>query len=111
MCHLFELGAEELSDAARVLQQALARLEVCLQDPPYNYVIHTAPATGEGSSYYHWHVELLPRVTEVAGFEWGTGFYINPMSPEGAARYLREVPQSEVRDKIASAQVQKPAGT
>ncbi|MHC4593046.1 MAG: galactose-1-phosphate uridylyltransferase, partial [Planctomycetota bacterium] len=103
MCHLFELDGPQLSDAAGILQEALARLEVCLQDPPYNYAIHTAPTTGEGASYYHWHVELIPRVTQVAGFEWGTGFYINPMAPESAAQYLREVPQRTVRDKVAAA--------
>ncbi|MBI3087319.1 MAG: hypothetical protein HYY91_00300, partial [Candidatus Omnitrophica bacterium] len=40
---------------------------------------------------YHWHIELIPRLTRVAGFEWGSGFYINPTPPEEAARYLREV--------------------
>ena len=43
--------------------------------------------------YYHWHVEIIPRITRVAGFEWGTGFFINPTPPEEAAEYLRgEVP-------------------
>jgi len=39
--------------------------------------------------HYHWHMEIIPRVTRVAGFEWGTGFYINPVLPETAAEYLR----------------------
>jgi UDPglucose--hexose-1-phosphate uridylyltransferase len=40
---------------------------------------------------FHWHIELIPRLTQVAGFEWGTGFYINPTAPEEAAKYLREI--------------------
>jgi UDPglucose--hexose-1-phosphate uridylyltransferase len=32
----------------------------------------------------------VPRLTQVAGFEWGTGFFINPTSPEDAAQFLRE---------------------
>jgi len=54
-------------------------------------VLHTAPLSAqEHADYYHWHIELIPKLTKVAGFEWGTGFYINPTSPEEAARYLRE---------------------
>ncbi|KUK79463.1 MAG: Galactose-1-phosphate uridylyltransferase, partial [Mesotoga prima] len=45
----------------------------------------------EQSAHYHWHLEIVPRLTRVAGFEWGSGFYINPMPPEHAAMYLREV--------------------
>jgi len=42
------------------------------------------------NDYYHWHIEMMPKLTRVAGFEWGTGFYINPTPPEDAARFLRE---------------------
>ena len=45
----------------------------------------------EGENFYHWHIEIMPKLTKVAGFEWGTGFYINPMLPEEAAKNLREV--------------------
>ena len=93
--HLFELAPERVPQLAEALREALARLEVCLHDPPYNYVIHTAPVTGEHRSHYHWHVELIPRVTEIAGFEWGTGFYINPLEPERAAEHLRQKVSSE----------------
>ena len=40
---------------------------------------------------YHWHIEVIPKLTRVAGFEWGSGFYINPTTPEDAARFLRDV--------------------
>jgi len=62
-----------------------------LSHPPYNYVLHTAPLNFKSSEEYHWHIEIMPRVTRVAGFEWGSGFYINPTAPEEAARFLRTV--------------------
>jgi UDPglucose--hexose-1-phosphate uridylyltransferase len=52
---------------------------------------HSAPWGDDCDPYYHWHLEITPRLTGVAGFEWGTGFYINPMPPEEAARALRQV--------------------
>lgn len=58
---------------------------------PFNLIIHSAPFHQDGlGEVYHWHVEIMPKLTKVAGFEWGTGFYINPTSPEDAARFLRE---------------------
>ncbi len=62
-----------------------------MNTPPYNYLIHTAPLNIGPVEHYHWHFEIIPRITRVAGFEWGTGFYINPVPPENAARYLRDV--------------------
>jgi len=83
------------------LKDVLQRLKVCLRDPAYNFLVHTIPntrATPKRAAYwdtieadYHWHIEIIPRLTRIAGFEWGTGFYINPTAPEEAARYLREV--------------------
>ncbi len=85
---------------ARCLKDTLARLKVALADPPYNFVLHTAPNTEALPRRahfwdtiefdYHWHLEILPRLNPVAGFEWGTGFYINPTAPEDAAAFLRE---------------------
>jgi len=75
---------------ARLLQQTLRRIKVTLGDPPYNYVLHTAPCGGNGvAECYHWHLEIFPKLTKVAGFEWGSGFYINPTPPEIAAEALR----------------------
>ncbi len=76
--------------AAQILSETLQRLHRVLNDPPYNYVIHTSSFSGLEKDHYHWHFEIMPKLTKVAGFEWGTGFYINPTSPEEAARYLRE---------------------
>jgi UDPglucose--hexose-1-phosphate uridylyltransferase len=54
-------------------------------------VIHTSPFKDERNDYYHWHIELMPKLTNVAGFEWGSGFYINPTPPEDAAKFMREI--------------------
>jgi UDPglucose--hexose-1-phosphate uridylyltransferase len=66
-----------------------------LNGPPYNFMIHTAPADLAGIPYFHWHMEIIPRLTKMAGFEWGTGFYINPTPPEQATTFLREASLSE----------------
>jgi UDPglucose--hexose-1-phosphate uridylyltransferase len=75
---------------ARLLRDFLGRLDAVLSHPAYNYVIHTSPIGEEVNEHYHWHFEMMPKLTKVAGFEWGTGFYINPTPPEEAARFLRE---------------------
>lgn len=76
--------------AAEILSDTLRRLRQVLDDPPYNYIIHTSSYPEQDRDYYHWHIEIMPKLTKVAGFEWGTGFYINPTPPEEAAEYLRE---------------------
>ena len=69
----------------------LFRSDKALEKPPYNLIIHSAPLSEDTSPYFHWHVELMPRVSRLAGFEWGSGFYINPTSPEEATEVLRAV--------------------
>jgi UDPglucose--hexose-1-phosphate uridylyltransferase len=101
--HFHEMDVERAAALARVLQEALGRLEVCLRDPPFNYAIHSSPVGGEGETCYHWHIEVIPRVTRVAGFEWGSGFHINPMEPERAAEHLREVPEKAIKAKVTYA--------
>ncbi len=78
-----------------MLKGTVRKIQDCLSDPPYNYVIHTAPVNEGFMEHYHWHIEIIPKLTKVAGFEWGSGFYINPTSPEDAAEYLRK-PREEV---------------
>jgi len=79
------------SSLAIVLKRTLQRLIKALDDPPFNLMIHTAPLEELNLPYYHFHIEITPRLTKVAGFEWATGFYINPTKPEDTAAYLREV--------------------
>ncbi len=92
---------DDLRDFMNIVQDVLQRLNVGLQDPPYNMMLHTAPNTecfdprpfhwGTLPHDWHWHLEIVPRLTNVAGFEWGTGLFINPMPPEQAAEYLRGI--------------------
>jgi UDPglucose--hexose-1-phosphate uridylyltransferase len=80
----------EFEQLARILKEMLMRLDQVLESPAYNYIIHTSPLTETNNDHYHWHLEIMPKLTKVAGFEWGTGMYINPTPPEEAARFLRE---------------------
>jgi UDPglucose--hexose-1-phosphate uridylyltransferase len=80
----------ELPALASVLQDLLRRLHAAVQSPAYNLILHTGPFDAAHSESYHWHWELIPRSTQLAGLEWGAGAYINPMSPERAARLLRD---------------------
>jgi len=82
---------EDYRDLAGLLQNVLRRIDRALSTPPYNFIIHTSPFKDEHNDYYHWHIELMPKLTNVAGFEWGSGFYINPTPPEEAAKFLREI--------------------
>lgn len=75
---------------ADILQRVLKQTDRILDTPPYNFIIHTSPFNEELNEYYHWHIELVPKLTKIAGFEWGSGFYINPMLPEEAAKFMRE---------------------
>ena len=88
----FDQGQKSQYEAlSRIFLDVLRRLNVALKDPPYNFILHTSPLQERAENYYHWHFEIMPTLTRVAGFEWGTGFYINPTPPEDAARFLREI--------------------
>lgn len=86
---LLETGEEELKGLAEILKETLERIHICLSDPPYNIMFINAPWGHE--SLFHWHIEIIPRLTIAAGFELGTGIYINVVSPEDAAMYLKNV--------------------
>jgi UDPglucose--hexose-1-phosphate uridylyltransferase len=88
----FELAtASEYRALAHSLKSTLGALKAALNDPPFNYIIHSAPLREAESKHYHWHLEITPALTKVAGFEVGTGFYINPVPPEDAAQHLRHI--------------------
>lgn len=89
--HFEDIQTVEAAELAQVVRLVLRKLEKALCNPPYNYIIHSTPLPMPRVEHYHWHIEVIPRLTRVAGFEWGTGFYINPVPPESAAEYLREV--------------------
>ena len=95
------LNDEDALQLANIMRDTLRRLKLTLNDPPYNYVLHTSPNPvvrpgkpdywGTIQYDFHWHIEIIPRLTQQAGFEWGSGLYINPTPPEEATRYLKEV--------------------
>jgi UDPglucose--hexose-1-phosphate uridylyltransferase len=97
-CDFYKINREQVNDLAYILKLSLSRLKEILNDPPYNFIIHTAPfrkrkKVGYWKTIdedYHWHIEIIPRLTLVAGFEWGTGFYIDPTPPEDAVKFLKE---------------------
>ena len=84
------LGTDEADALGRLLRDLIARLGRLFDDPPYNFALHTAPLKETDPEHFHWHLELMPKLTRVAGFELGTGFFINPTPPEDAARFLRQ---------------------
>lgn len=89
--HFDSCDPSTIHDLAEAIQQTLRRMNKLLETPPYNFVIHTAPLREGQLEHYHWHIEIMPALARLAGFEWGSGFHINPTPPEEAARYLREV--------------------
>jgi len=101
--HFYQIQDNVVHELASLLQDSLRALENCLENPPYNYVVHSAPFPGhlymDGRlDLYHWHLEIIPRVTRLAGFEWGTEFYINPAVPEDCARHLRNALSDLIAD-------------
>lgn len=96
-----EVPDDELARLAAFLKNVLSRLKRVLEDPPFNYVLNTSPNIESRPKFsdkwvtikydYHWHIDIIPRLVRIAGFEWGSGFYINASIPEQAAQYLREV--------------------
>jgi UDPglucose--hexose-1-phosphate uridylyltransferase len=82
---------ERLGLCAQALRSTLKRLGAALGDPSYNFMLHSNPLRDAPSQSYHWHIEVMPALTHVAGFEWGSGFHINPVPPEEAAEFLRLV--------------------
>jgi UDPglucose--hexose-1-phosphate uridylyltransferase len=87
--HIHEEGIEDLSVA---IQSLFLRFHKLLSDPPYSLTFHTSPVQSRfHRSEYHWHIETRLRIGLREGFEWGTGFFVNPTPPEDAAAFLREM--------------------
>jgi len=86
-----DIQKHEVANLAQIMKTVFYKLNKVLSDPPYNYIIHNTAIQEVHLPHYHWHIEIMPKLTKVAGFEWGTGFYINPTPPEDAAKFLREV--------------------
>ena len=86
----------EFESLAQILKDMLMRQDQVLHRPPFNFILYTSPSNQSHSHdlYYHWHLQVMPRLTHVAGFERGTGLYINPTPPEEAAEQLRQAEHS-----------------
>jgi len=84
-----ESSVEELRGLAIMVGTFLRHMNRALSSPPFNFMLHTAPLRDGALDYFHWHLEIIPKLTRVAGYEWGSGFFINPARPEDAAEALR----------------------
>ncbi len=91
MASFGHISDDEIADLAQVLRTVLAKIYFGLKNPDFNYAIRTAPAECAGVGYYHWYLSIIPRLTHVAGFELGSGLFINTVLPEAAAEFLRSV--------------------
>jgi len=95
-----DMSEAEACDFADVLRETLGRIASCLNHPSYNYAIHSAPAAEHNVRAYHWHMEIFPRITTLGGFELGSEIYINVVTPEDAAKYLREATPALADERV-----------
>jgi UDPglucose--hexose-1-phosphate uridylyltransferase len=91
MASFGEITAIEISDLALVLRTLLAKLYIGLENPDLNFTVRSGPSDYTGARHFHWYVSVIPRLTRVAGFELGSGMFINTVLPEAAAEFLRKV--------------------
>ena len=91
MASFGDISSNEIADLGRVLRTVLAKLYYGLDNPDFNFTVRTAPAECVGVRYFHWYMSIIPRLTRTAGFELGSGMFINTVIPEEAAESLRKV--------------------
>lgn len=98
-CDFYKMERGKIPDLTELMMTLMAKMRKVVGDFPFNFVLHTAPFKRDAGKRgywetiehdYHWHFELLPMLTRVAGFEWGSGFYINPLPPEDACKSVNE---------------------
>ncbi len=89
--YIFSGNDSQFESLAVTFKEFINRMNAVLSNPPYNFIIHSSPLSEEFREYYHWHIEIRPRISQVIGFEWGTGTYTNAVLPELAAKEMREV--------------------
>ena len=102
---------EELAALSQILRLALRKICFGLSNPDYNLTLRTPPREASGSRYHHWYISVIPRVTRIAGFELGSGMFINTALPEESAAFLRKAPsepveagQAETHERLIHAQ-------
>ncbi|MBN2071758.1 MAG: galactose-1-phosphate uridylyltransferase [Candidatus Krumholzibacteriota bacterium] len=86
-----EISKTEQKSLARIINRIMEKINRGLDSPAYNMIVRTAPSGEDNEEYYHWHIQIIPRLTTPAGFELGTGVYINTSLPEETSRFLREI--------------------
>jgi len=93
-----QITAKERELLADLMLTVLKKMSKSLNNPSYNYMLHTAPCRYQRPGYwqtiekdYHWHMEIIPRLVKQGGFEWGTGFYINPTPPEEVTEFMKSL--------------------
>src|SRR5271166_6695793 len=104
MASFGEITAAEISDLARVLRTLLAKIYVGLENPDLNFTVRSGPSDYVGARHFHWYVSVIPRLTRVAGFELGSGMFINTVLPEAAAEFLRKVAVGKAAGASSSAE-------
>ncbi|HQG31378.1 MAG TPA: galactose-1-phosphate uridylyltransferase [Deltaproteobacteria bacterium] len=90
-CRFEEIEPKEVGDLAVIFKDVLSRLDCALSDPPYNYAVHTAPFDSAYERFYHWHVEIIPRIVTQGGLEFGSDIYVHSTMPEDAAAFLKNI--------------------
>lgn len=95
-CFYGAITVEEVADLAAVLRLVLGKIHRQLGNPDYNLIVRSHPLESRANQHYHWHIVVIPKLSTPAGFELGTGIFINPMRPEEAAGILRDAVPAEV---------------
>lgn len=90
-CEFARMDDRERQSLGNILRETLRRVKICLSDPSYNYYVHSSPVNDEIKGSFHWHIEIVPKLTHAGGLEWGAGFHIVPTDPRMAAQYLRSL--------------------
>jgi UDPglucose--hexose-1-phosphate uridylyltransferase len=96
MASFGDISEMEVTDLGRVLRTLLAKIYVGLENPDLNFTVRSGPAEYAGVRHFHWYVSVIPRLTRMAGFELGSGMFINTVLPEAAAEFLRKVAVEKV---------------
>ncbi len=87
-----EIGRNQVIDLSMIMHDLFNMYQEALGNIPYNFMFHTAPVNDSRNDInYHWHIEVIPKLLRVAGFEWGSGFHINCVAPEDATKHLLDV--------------------
>jgi UDPglucose--hexose-1-phosphate uridylyltransferase len=95
MASFGSIAPAEVADLARVLRTLLAKLYIGLENPDFNFTIRSGPSDYGSARHFHWYVSVIPRLTRVAGFELGSGMFVNTVLPEAAAEFLRNIRQNK----------------